>query len=146
MRRDENFALLTICLELEFCLFHSLGKGHRVESVVLVDCAFSVEKLGTNKLRVKNLQITVDYRLSSENFVKWYETLMRMQSSCEYSQSKIANKSFAPVRKNNKCMFFIDGYRYFQGRPMNSFLHQRTMVQFQLKSDQKRGFFHDVSH
>ena len=108
-----TFKLSGWLLLKDSCLIHAVGA--RVIDVLLVDRAFEIEKLASNRLRVRNMNKISDYQVYNKQVEPWYESLIRLKNTCEYANIEhLPNSSFAPERPNSRCMFFIDGFKYFQ--------------------------------
>ncbi|XP_075252478.1 phospholipase D1-like isoform X2 [Convolutriloba macropyga] len=106
-----KFTLAGWLLQKDSCILHVVGS--RVVDVLLIDQAFRVEKINKNQLQLTSYNKTSVYQLSEKAIGPWNESLKRLKASCEYAKPG-PNESFAPERPNSRCMFFIDGFKYFQ--------------------------------
>lgn len=104
-----------VMLGPSYILIFSDTDSLSIKKVFLVDNQFRVDGVdsGHSKLKLSNAEGSITfYFFSSNDKNDWVKAIVDMNNKTVWSKTH-RYKSFAPVRRNNYCEYFVDGEKYF---------------------------------
>jgi hypothetical protein len=109
------------CIKDSYVAYANVEKNYELGFVMLVDCLFSFKKGvragAVHSIAIKNLQRSLVLKFKSQaQQLDWYNKLNQLIDK-DAKLFKDINRfnSYAPVRKNQQCRWYINGAGYMEG-------------------------------